>query len=371
MKSHIHVVSFDVPFPADYGGVIDVFYKIQSLVHLGVGVTLHCYQYGRAQSEELERLCDRVYYYPRITGWTSAWNREPYIVYSRRSSQLLSHLLEDEDPILFEGLHTCHFLAHPALASRHRIVRMCNIEHEYYHYLSLGASSLFHKVFFSTESQRLKSFEKILSSAHHILAITPREREYFAEHYPKAQSLWVSGFHGDALVHGLSGRGEYFLFHGNLSVTENRLAVERLLPLAPSFPLPLVVAGRNPSSALTQSIRNTPNVCLEADISGDRMEDLITNAMAHILLTQQPTGLKLKLLNALYLGRYVVANREMVYGTGLEAVVCMVRDDAELITQVQRIASRDFTDTEREHRRTILSPRYDDAYNAELIRQIL
>ncbi len=27
---HIHLISFDVPFPADYGGVIDVFYKIKA-----------------------------------------------------------------------------------------------------------------------------------------------------------------------------------------------------------------------------------------------------------------------------------------------------------------------------------------------------
>ena len=27
----VHIVSFNVPYPADYGGVIDVFYKLKSL----------------------------------------------------------------------------------------------------------------------------------------------------------------------------------------------------------------------------------------------------------------------------------------------------------------------------------------------------
>ena len=28
---HIHVVSFNVPYPADYGGVIDVYFRLQAL----------------------------------------------------------------------------------------------------------------------------------------------------------------------------------------------------------------------------------------------------------------------------------------------------------------------------------------------------
>ncbi len=26
---HLHVIAFNVPYPADYGGVIDIFYKIK------------------------------------------------------------------------------------------------------------------------------------------------------------------------------------------------------------------------------------------------------------------------------------------------------------------------------------------------------
>ena len=40
----LHVVAFDVPYPANYGGVIDIFYKVQALSEAGVKVHLHCYQ---------------------------------------------------------------------------------------------------------------------------------------------------------------------------------------------------------------------------------------------------------------------------------------------------------------------------------------
>ena len=371
MERHLHIVSFDVPYPADYGGVIDVYYKVKALAKQGIDVMLHCYQYGRPQQKELEDLCEKVYYYPRLRGIFSALSHEPYIVYSRRSQLLLSHLLEYDAPILFEGLHTCHFLSHPALRNRLRIVRACNIEHEYYHYLAKGTRNLFKKFYFALESLRLRSFEKNLRYAHHILAITPRERDYFAHNYPEVEVQWVSGFHGDQEVKSLPGSGNYFLFHGQLSVLENELTAKRLIRLASQLPLPLVVAGRNPPPSLQKCVQKSENVRLEANVSGDRMERLIEQASAHILVTNQPTGLKLKLLNALYAGRYIIANEEMVYGTGLEESVYRVKSDEDILHQACAIASREFTLEEQEHRAKLLSPRYDDCYNAQMILDIL
>ena len=66
MERRLHIVSFDVPYPADYGGVIDVYYKIKALADQGVSIILHCYQYGRPEQKELEGLCEKVYYYPRL-----------------------------------------------------------------------------------------------------------------------------------------------------------------------------------------------------------------------------------------------------------------------------------------------------------------
>ena len=52
----LHVVSFQVPFPADYGGVIEVFYKLRALKQAGVDVILHCFCYkGRKEEKILEQ----------------------------------------------------------------------------------------------------------------------------------------------------------------------------------------------------------------------------------------------------------------------------------------------------------------------------
>ena len=54
MPEGIHIVSFDVPFPPEYGGVIDVYFKAKALSEKGLKVLLHCFQYGRSRIIKFE-----------------------------------------------------------------------------------------------------------------------------------------------------------------------------------------------------------------------------------------------------------------------------------------------------------------------------
>ena len=49
----LHVVSFQVPFPPDYGGLIDVYYKLKALKEAGCSVVLHTYRYEVAEQPDL------------------------------------------------------------------------------------------------------------------------------------------------------------------------------------------------------------------------------------------------------------------------------------------------------------------------------
>ena len=100
----IHIVSFDIPYPANYGGVIDVFYKLKSLHELGWKIHLHCFMYGRKKASTLAEYCERVTYYPRDISKSKLFLKLPYIVSSRNNKHLLEALLENKDAILFEGL---------------------------------------------------------------------------------------------------------------------------------------------------------------------------------------------------------------------------------------------------------------------------
>ncbi|MEP7128815.1 MAG: mannosyltransferase, partial [Chitinophagales bacterium] len=65
MNNLLHIISFNVPYPPDYGGVMDVFYKIKALHDSGIKIKLHCFEYGRKESDVLNQLCDEVFYYKR------------------------------------------------------------------------------------------------------------------------------------------------------------------------------------------------------------------------------------------------------------------------------------------------------------------
>ena len=176
---HLHIVAFNVPFPADYGGVIDVFFKIKTLAKAGAKIHLHCFQYGRKQALELENLCEDVNYYPRKTGLIGIAPKLPYIVSSRRSKTLLTNLQNDDYPILFEGLHSCYYLNHSSLKDRKRFVRTHNVEWHYYRDLAKVEGSFFRKLYLKTESKRLKTFEKKLQAATAIFPISPNDTLYY------------------------------------------------------------------------------------------------------------------------------------------------------------------------------------------------
>ena len=84
-SKHLHIISFDVPSPPNYGGVIDVYFKAHSLNAIGVKVHLHCFAYGRPPAKDLEAFCEEVHYYPRSTSKHLLFSTLPYVVVSRRN----------------------------------------------------------------------------------------------------------------------------------------------------------------------------------------------------------------------------------------------------------------------------------------------
>ena len=81
----LHIVCHDVPYPPDYGGVFDPYYKIRTLYEEGIKIHLHCFTSGREEQPILKTFCEQVYYYPRRTGHKGFSHQLPYIVCSRSS----------------------------------------------------------------------------------------------------------------------------------------------------------------------------------------------------------------------------------------------------------------------------------------------
>ena len=165
-ENQVHIVCFDIPYPANYGGVIDVFFKLKALVERGFKVHLHCFEYGREHSPKLEAICESVNYYKRNTTFGKVFKKNPYIVTSRISEDLIQNLLKDDYPIILEGLHSCGVLLDPRMKDRKIFVRTHNVEHEYYRYLAETEKNLRKRLFLKLESRKLRKFDMMLLRLH-------------------------------------------------------------------------------------------------------------------------------------------------------------------------------------------------------------
>lgn len=321
-----------MPFPANYGGVIDVYYKLFWLKEAGVKIHLHCFTYGREPAAELEKLCEKVYYYKRKTGLASNLSFLPYTVKSRQSTDLENNLLLNDYPILFEVLHTCHLMGDLRFADRKKIYRHSNIEHDYYRELAKTERHFLKKIFLIIESFKLKRFERVLDQADLILAVNQKDTDYFKKEYPWVPSVYLPSFHANKNIQIKEGKGDYILFHGNLSISENYEAALWLLQnVFSKIKNKLVITGLNPPEFLKHEIEKYNHVELKENPTSQEMDELIVNAHIHVLYTLQATGLKLKLLNVLFKGRFIICNEAMLAGTGIsENGGLYLANDAEM-----------------------------------------
>lgn len=371
-ENHLHIVAFSIPFPANYGGVIDVYYKLRALHSAGIKIHLHCFQYDRPEAPELNAYCESVNYYPRKSGFASQLSLKPYIVKSRQSEALLKNLLADNFPILFEGLHSCYYLNHKSLRGRTLIYREVNIEHNYYFSLFKSEKGLAKKFFFLLESLKLRLFQKQLRYSTKMLVISQTERDYLAKQYPDKDVIYLPGFHGNSEVKYLEGKGEYVLYHGNLSVNENILAAEYLVKeVFNDLTIPFKIAGLNPTESLRKLISRHNNVELIPNPPQAEMEALIANAQINILVTFQATGLKLKLLNTMYNGRWLLVNHEMLAGTSLESFCEIAGSADEMKKKILSLFDTEFDQNKLLARTEMLRKRFSDETNAaKLIEEI-
>ncbi len=361
---HLHIISFDIPYPANYGGVIDVYFKAKALVEAGVKVHLHCFQYGRDNYPVLKDDFHEVIYYKRDISKKHLFKSIPYIVSTRTSEQLIDRLLMDNYPILMEGLHTSFILEDNRFKNRRKLVRAHNIEHEYYQNLGKVERDIFKRYYFHNESAKLKRYEKILDRADNILAISENDKEYFSNEFSRVEH--IPAFHPYKEVVSKEGRGKYVLYHGNLSVAENENAVNYIIDdIFNGLKVPLKIAGLNPPKHLKNKIEQHPGIELISNPDDDTLHDLVQNAHINISITAQKTGLKLKLLNNLYNGRFSLVNEKMLSGSKLDELCVVANNHVSLARRIKILFRKDFTRKDIDERKESLGKIYCNGKNVK------
>jgi hypothetical protein len=368
-EKNIHIIAFDVPYPADYGGVIDIFFKLKSFYEAGVKVHLHCFEYGRKPQDILKKLCASVHYYPRKTAKSLLFNTLPYIVLTRTSDALKKNLLKNNYPVLMEGLHCTFLLNDKNFSKRKIIVRTHNVEHDYYENLAKVEKQIFKRYYFYNEAGKLKKYEVVLKNAHAIAAISPNDTEYFSSHFKNVH--YIPAFHPNENLNIAAGKGDFAFYHGNLSVGENNEAALFLVnKVFKDTPYKLIIAGSKPSDELIKAIHENRNIELKDHLTPAEIYELIRQAQCNILPTFQSTGIKLKLLSSLFAGRFCIVNKAMVDNTGLEGL-CIIANTAEKMKEkIKEVMNKDFPKREIEKREKILMENFSNKKNIEKLIQL-
>lgn len=327
---------------------------------------MHCFEYGRGKQAELNKYCTEVNYYKRYRGWKGFSFRLPYIVDSRANKNLLQNLLKDDHPVLLEGIHCTYFLFTNQLKNKKVFVRLHNVEFEYYQQLAKNEPSFLKRFYFRNESHLLKNYEKSIADKPMFLSVTHKDADTYKEVFGAANIKYLPVFLPYTSVTGKEGKGSYCLYHGNLSVAENEKAAIWLCEkVFNQLNIPFVIAGKNPTKNLEHIVQQNKNISLIANPSEMQMTDLTSNAQINILPSFNSTGIKLKLLNALFNGRHCIVNNATIDGTGLDTLCHISETEEEFKAAIKQLFVEPFRANEIEKRDQLLKIEFNNKANAE------
>ncbi len=365
-EKHLHIVTHEVPWPANYGAVIDLFYKIKALHAQGINIHLHCFSTNMQPQDELNKYCSSVQYYQRKNNISSFSFSIPYIVNSRANEELIANVQKDNHPVLLEGIHCTFFLNNDKISNRKVVLRLHNVEFEYYKQLARQEKNLFKKFYYAHESRLLKKYEKAIANKAHVVAVSKADVDLYKKEFNADAVQYMPVFLPYTLAIGKEGKGCFCLYHGNLAINENEEAATWLLKnVFTGNDTPFVIAGKNPSAKLQKLAHEHTNTCLVANPSEKEMQDMICKAQVHVLPSLNNTGIKLKLLNAAFNGRHCLVNKAAATGSGLETCCHIAETAEEFKARIKDLYEQPFTEQEIQQRQGLLQTQYNNEVNAK------
>ena len=291
----------------------------------------------------MQSYCASIHYYKRDTAFKNVLKSIPYIVQTRNDIKLLENIQNDDFPIFFEGLHTTFLLNHPTLKNRKKIVRLHNIEWLYYRKLLDLALGIKDKIYFYFEYKKLIKYQSILENSQALHCLSSSDTAYYTNRFPNIPTTFIPVFHQNTEIKTKIGKGEYILFHGNLSITDNYLPIVRLLKnQLKNCQFPIIIAGKNPTEHLIETVQLFKNIQLISNPTHEDLETLIQNAHINIIFSEIETGVKLKLINTLFLGRFCFTNQAAVIGSELQNATILVNEN-DIEQQIKDYFQQEFT----------------------------
>jgi glycosyltransferase involved in cell wall biosynthesis len=218
----------------------------------------------------------------------------------------------------------------------------------------------------------LRQYERKLPEELPVLAVSNNDAVFYRDELDKKLITYLPVFIPYTQVNSPEGIGTYCLYHGNLSVAENEKAALWLLDKVFSLAkVPFIIAGKDPSKRLIRKIGKNKNVIIVSNPSDEELNDLIAKAQIHVLPSFNKTGIKLKLINALYNGRHCVVNDEAVEGSGLEDACHVGTTSHAIASIIAQLYRHPFGEEEINLRKRLLGQIFNNKTNARQLIQLI
>ncbi len=337
----VQIVCFDNPYPPNFGGVMDVFFKIEALYELGIKIHLHYFYTERKDLGPLNKYCKSIFGYKRNKSYIHFFKKYPFGVVSRSSDAMYKNLNLSNAPILFEGLQSTHILNSNHFKNK-IIVRTHNIEHFYYKGLAKSAKSFLLKGIFYLEASKYKKYEKILSKVNCIIPISKSENHYFKEKYSK-ETFLLPPFHGNNTLKSSEEEVEKFAFyHGDLSISDNLKSALFIANEFSKITIPLIIGGSVLPASLKKIINQFSHISFINIKEQNKLNNLLKKAHINILWSFQQSGTKLKVFTALYNGKHCIINKNITDNLSIKKICTVVNSGQELKDAVTELNLKEF-----------------------------
>lgn len=365
----INIISFDNPYPPNYGGVIDVFYKIKALHAIGYSIHLHCFvKEIPSEYEELKSLTSSAYFYKTTNNPLHFLSAMPFSVISRSDRKLVENLCKVEAPILFEGLKTTCSVYDHRLKNYAKILRLQNIEEDYFNGISKSEESLWKKIVFKIEARKYQKYKDVFSKFASVITLSKFENDSVMKYCEK--SVYIPVFHGNEKVAPLEGFGEYAIYHGDLNTADNRKCAAFLIDVFKELPeFKLVIASGSNEDLVKNLIGEAKNIQFEKLLDFSHLTKLLRDSHISISWSFQKSGTKLKAINSLFNSRHCVINENIIDDEVVSALCVSVQNKEELTAQVRRLFLESYSDYQR--RSEILENYMSDIKNALKIEKLI
>ena len=109
------------------------------------------------------------------------------------------------------------------------------------------------------------------------------------------------------------------------------------------------------------------HTCLVANPSAQEIDELVQKAHINILPAFTTSGVKIKLLHALFEGRHCVTNDKMSEGTGLEPLVHTANSSQAIAAIIMQLHHQPFGEEEIRLRKKLLGTRFSNEKNVQAL----